>query len=115
LKILKLFTNDFILVLLYTTILTYIYVYHSYQFFVVSLPIEVLSIIISYYLMNLVVSFLIIMFLYFIVASIFHKTRDYTIFKKYEIVLFIFDRDYDNINSLNDFKLKIEAYLSTTR
>lgn len=65
--------------------------------------------------MNLIVSFLIIMFLYFITASIFYKTKDYTIFKKYEIVLFAFNRDYDDINSLNDFKLKIEEYLSITK
>lgn len=114
-KILKLFTNDFVLFLIYTTILIYVYVYQTYEYFVVALPIELLGIAISYYLINLALSFLVAMFLYFTTSSLFFKTKDYTIFKKYEIVLFVFDRDYDNINSLNDFKLKVEKYLSTGR
>ncbi len=114
-KILKLFTNDAILILLYSTILIYIDLPFSNQYLILNLSINILAILTSYYLINLIVSFLIVLFLYLVTAYLFNKNQHYTIFKKCGIVLLVFDREYDNINTIHDFQLKVEKYLGSVK
>lgn len=110
-KSIKLLTNDFVLFLVNMVILTFIYFNFIYQCFDVNLLVEIFSIAISYYFISLFTTLVVLTFLYNYVRSAFNINFKYSMFKKLEIVSSVFDKYYDDINSLDDLELKLKDYL----
>ena len=88
----------------------YVYVNYIALNFTKILLIELLSIAISYYLISLVTSFLVVIILYSLSSSKFNKNENLTILKKLEIVAFLFDRHYDDMYKIDDFQVIVEEY-----
>jgi len=111
LKIFKLFTNDFILFIINIIILASVYFNYVYKNYNVVLFLEMFGVAVGYYFISLLTSLIYIVLLYLFINSVFTIHRNYTIFKKLEIISFVFNEYYDDINSLADFRLAVKKYL----
>lgn len=113
--IIKLLINDFIVFLLNMIILSITYTNFIYQNFATNLALEMLCIALSYYIISFLNAISIVYLLYLRVNFVFDKYQKLTIFKKLEIVSYIFDRDYEELYSTDDFELKLKNYLALTQ
>ena len=109
-KTFKFFTNDIVLFLTNTAILIYIYLNYL-QYYEMNLLLEIFIFGIGYYLLSVGITLIIVMLLYLTTYSLFNQIKNYSIFKKLEVLVFIFDNDYKNINSIYDFRLIVKDYL----
>ena len=110
LKTFKFFTNDIVLFLTNTALLIYIYLQHL-QYYEMSLFVQIFMFGIGYYFVSLGTTLIVVIFLYSITYSLLHQTNNYSIFKKLELLIFIFDNNYKNINSVNDYRLSVKKCL----
>lgn len=101
---LKIFTNDIVLFFINLVVLIIIW----FNFFNLNLNIfvEILAIGVLYYLISLLSSFGIVFLLYLQVKDTFKKTSGF--FYKLKLVSSIFSEYFDEIFSLEDFKLKFK-------
>lgn len=104
-KIFKFFSNDYILFFINFFIVFVIYI-NSILSENYNLIIEVLFICITYYFTSILTSFIIVFLLFFKIRNSFKK--DMIVFSKLEIVAHIFDEYFDEINSIEDFELKLK-------
>ncbi len=109
-KTFKFFTNDIVLFLTNTALLIYIYLQHL-QYYEMSLFVQIFMFGIGYYFVSLGTTLIVVIFLYSITYSLLHQTNNYSIFKKLELLIFIFDNNYKNINSVNDYRLSVKKCL----
>jgi len=111
LKIFKFIANDYFIFLLNMSILGIIYINFFYINYITDIWTEMAIIAICYYVISVIVTVCIVFFLYTKVACLFSNTN-YTIFKKLEIISYLFDVYYEEVNNTDDFELRIKEYLS---
>ena len=109
-KTFKLFTNDIVLFLTNTALLIYIYL-NCLQYCKMSLALEIFILGIGYYFVSVGTTLLVVLILYLTTYSLFSQIDNYSIFKKLEILVFVFDNNYKDINNVYDYKLKVQEYL----
>ena len=107
----KLFANDLVLFSLNMIILIIIYIHFINQYFILNLWLEILSIAICYYFISLITTSLIICLLYQKIKLVFTSLDELSILRKFEIISYVLDKYYDEINSIDDFELKLKNYL----
>ncbi|MDQ1339208.1 MAG: hypothetical protein QG567_359 [Campylobacterota bacterium] len=112
LNILKIFLNDFILFSLNMIVVGIVYINFIYQNFHINSGLEILSIALIYYAASIFNTMFIVFLLYLIVHCAFHKHKGISVFKKLEMVSYLFDKYYEEIDNIDDFELKLNNYLS---
>ena len=106
-KIFKLLTNDVVLFCINLLILASVYHHILYsQDFNIFIEISLLAL--FYYLISLSTSLSILLLLYLKVKSTFGRNVQWSIFKKLEIMSYIFSEYFDEINCSKDLDLKVK-------
>jgi hypothetical protein len=105
-NVIKFLVNDYVMFIfnILTLVLIYLVFIDSRMF---SLLIEILMIGIIYYFFSLLYTFCIVILIYLKVKKSFRRNLKWNIFKKLEIVSSVFDKYFDEIDYIDDLKLKI--------
>lgn len=104
-KILKFFSNDYLLFLI-----NFFVVFIIYLNFILNqnynLIIEVLFICLFYYFTSILTSFIIIFLIFFKIRNSFKK--DVILISKLKTIAYVFNEYFEEINSIEEFELKLK-------